>query len=662
MNQRVKIVLALALLALPVEAARRKSQKVPRVVHAQLVGQPERRPEEPLQPVLPLPEVVTLETLPVCPQAVLAFRNAGRTPLTLQVGENSPQTVQPGTVYRTCAEDNIVSWQVTAPDMPGNKDRPGKKAGWRYGGRLDVTGVRLREETLIEPGATLELVNATGETQRIWLDGRNVGQLESGKSRSFGPVTSGQHRALGQGKISRRKDAKQVRVDAGGAATLTWQPPPTWTQIRNREMESAHVVVDGVAFGDVPPGGEVRVLGLGGGKHQAVLTFFPSGQQKRLEVLASPAGSPPGQSPEIEITARNRTGEILDIPLGLRTWGTEMDVGAVVHARVPRRTFGATLIGRESGLKYHLDVHANQKTDELHWEITRPQALLRVRNETGVAVHVELPNHASMEVGVAEVKAVRVPAGRMSLLAQANLRTWKRGMTVPAGREVLWKIAAPLTALIAASGYAEPLMIRLDGGAPLRLLPGKSVRLKAKPGEHTVEARAPRTGTAAKVTLRLQDGERQTVQLKPPTGTLRLTAGTRPLQVFVRGTQVAEAQPGEPLTVPVAAGQVQAEVRDDQGRSSNFLGLVAPTQQVELMIPAADLSALELGWEGTMPAQLTIDGGPELAVQPGGTLRVDGIARGPHLLAITSAGLNWRRWVQVDGRQAVARVKLRVGK
>ena len=557
--------------------------------------------------------------------------------------------IQPAQTLRICAQENVVEWQVTAP------------RGWQYGGRMDVAGVKLREETLVSPGGTLVLVNATGETQKMMLDGHPAGKLEPGKQKSLGPLLAGEHHVLARGRVSQLVDAKRVRLEAGETRTVTWQPPPTWTQIRNYEKELAHVVVDGVGFGDVPAGGEIRVLGLGGGKHQALLTFAPSGKIKKLVVVASPAGQPAGKSPEIEVTVVNQTGELLDIPPGLREWGTVMDVLGLVQTRVPRKTFGATLVGRDSGLKYRQDFHAKTDPDAIVWRITRPRGLLRVKNATGMPIVVSLPEDQTAAVGVGQIVARKIPAGRLSILAKAvgNDRVWKRGMTLKVGRELMWQVKSKLTAIIATSAYAEPLLVRLDGVGRVKLLPGKSVRMNARPGSHRLEARAARSGTQSIIDLDIADGDRRVVTIKPPTGSLKLTAGERPVTVRVRGVEVAEAPAGEAVVVPVTAGQVQAEVRDDQSRNVNFVGLVAPTQQVELKLPASDRAALEIGWQGKTAAEVAVDGGPATTLQPGATLRLDGVKRGAHLVAIASAGISWRRWMQIDSRQAVARFVLK---
>lgn len=622
------------------------------VIHATVIGGPDRQPEASPNPLTPRPITAVLEDHRHCPQAAVAFRNATKSELQLQIGSGAPAGIAAGARVVVCADDAIVAWQVVSP------------AGWRYGGRLDVTGLQLREETLIEPGGTLELVNATGEPQRLKLDGRDVGWLAPGKSRTLGPLDAGTHRVLGQGKVSRRKDARVVRVEAGVTTEVSWQPQSTWANIHNHAAEVAHLVIDGVGFGNIAPHTAVRIVGLNAGKHQAVLTLMPSGKEKRLEVTASAKGEAPGLSPEIELTLTNQTGELLNLPEGLRDWGRVIDVGATLSARVPRRRFGVDLRGQDSGLKYHLDIRGAAAPDALAWQITRPQANLRIHNALRQRIHVDLPAGASLDVDPGERPVVRVPAGQIRLTATATVpqpRSWSRGMTLPAGREALWEVKATDTALVVASGYSEPLWVRLDGVASVKLLPGKSMRLRARPGTHTLEARAPRSGTSAKVQVLVDDGERKTVTLKPPTGTLRLTSGALPVRVFVRGVSVADSQPGEVMAVPVAAGQVQAEVRDSEGHSSLFVGLVAPTQQVELALPSSAVAALEIGWQGPAAAQIAVDAGEPTTVPPGAILRLDAIARGSHLVAVSSGGVQWRRWVQVDGRQTVARVVLKAG-
>ena len=644
---KLTLPLLILLFALPAVAANPRFGKV---THAQIRGEnSSRQPEAPGNPPVALPLAVTLESQSTCAKAMVAFRNSTKSALSLTIGEATPVQIAPGQTQRACAEDDVVEWRVTSAH------------GWQYGGRMDVTGLKLREETLIVPGATLILANATGEPQKIEVDGRRIGIIEAGKQKTIGPLTAGTHNLLARGKITQRRDPKKVKLAAGDTTTLTWQPPPTWTTIRNHETEAAHVVVDGVGFGDVQAEGEIRVLGLGGGKHQALLTFFPSGKTKKLTIVASPAGEPEGKSPEILLTAANLTGEALDIPLGLREWGVTMDTLGTLKVRVPRKTFGVTLIGRDSGLKYKQDFHAKTDPDAIIWKITRPRAVLRIKNATGVPIVVQLPEDKTLTVGASQIAAVKLPAGKTALLAKAKggEREWKRGLTLLANRELMWTVKSKQTALIVTSTYAEPLLVRLDGAARFKLMPGKSVKFNARPGSHRIETKALRSGTSAVMELDIQDGDRRALTVKPPTGSLHLTAGTEPVKVLVRGVEVAEAQPGEPVVVPVTAGQVQAEVRDNKGQTVNFLGLVAPTQQVELALPAADRGALEIAWQGKVAAQVVVDGGAEMSLQPGASLRLDGVKRGPHLVAIASGGISWRRWVQLDGRQAVAKFVLK---
>ncbi len=647
LSVRLLLFLLFALAALPAHA---KNPRWGKVTNAQIHGvtssrQPEADPNKPVA----LPLAVTLESASQCPKATVAFRNASKATLALTIGDAQPAQIQPKQTLRVCAEDDVVEWKAISP------------RGWQYGGRLDVAGLKLREETLIEPGATLQMVNATGETQTLTIDGHFVGRLEAGKQKTMGPLAPGVHELLARGKISRRKDTKRVRLAAGDTTSVTWQPPHTWALVRNHENELAHVVVDGVGFGDVAPQGEIRVLGLGAGKHQVLLTFVPSGKTKKLEIVASGAGEPPGKSAEIAVTVANLTGELLDVPAGLPEWGTVLDVLGTLQVHVPRKTFGATLIGRDSGLKYRQDFHAKTDPDAIVWRITRPKALLRVKNATGMPIVVTLYEDQTAAVAVGQTLEANVPAGRTSLTAKAagSDRTWKRGLTLKVGREMLWAVKSKLTGLVVTSAYAEPLLVRLDGASQYKLLPGKSVRMNARPGSHRVEARALRSGTQAVMELDVVDGDRRTLTIKPPTGTLKLTAGTQPVTVRVRGVEVAEAKPGEPVVVPVTAGQVQADVRDDAGRTANFIGMVAPTQQVELALPAADRAALEIGWQGKAPAQVAVDGGAELTLQPGASLRLDGVKRGAHLVAIASGGVSWRRWMQIDGHQAVAKFVLK---
>ena len=201
LSARLLLFLLVALPALPAHA---KNPRWGKVVNVQIQGRStSRQPEAPANPAVALPLAATLESASQCPRAIVAFRNASSATLTLTIGEAAPVQIAPKQTQRVCAQEDIVGWQVSSPH------------GWQYGGRLDVKGLRLREETLIAPGATLQIVNATGETQRLQLDGHDIGKLEAGKQKTVGPVDAGAHTLLARGKISQRRDTKRVRLAAG---------------------------------------------------------------------------------------------------------------------------------------------------------------------------------------------------------------------------------------------------------------------------------------------------------------------------------------------------------------------------------------------------------------------------------------------------------------
>ena len=178
LSARLLLFLLATTLALSAHA---KNPRWGKVSNAQIHGvESSRQPEAPGNTPVALPLTTTLETASQCTRAIVAFRNASRSTLTLTIGDAAPVKILPKQAQRFCAQDDVVGWQVNSAD------------GWQYGGRMEVAGLRLREETLITPSATLVIVNGTGELQRLQIDGRQIGKLPPGKQKTIGPLSAGE--------------------------------------------------------------------------------------------------------------------------------------------------------------------------------------------------------------------------------------------------------------------------------------------------------------------------------------------------------------------------------------------------------------------------------------------------------------------------------------
>ncbi len=632
-----------------------KAKKKPaKMFHYTVHGQPDAEARAP-PPTVAAPEAPTATELaddPTCGHAVV-FRNDARTNVDLAVYGGRQQKLLQGQSRKICAVGTALEFRVYGP-----------QGHWQYGNELNLNGIRLWQEFLVAPGGSVRVVNRTRERQKLLLDGREVALLQPDKEATIGPMTPELHKIVAKAHPSQRAVNFEITAQIGETSQIDLWPPATSTPVFNPLDESARVHVDGRSYGRVESRQTVNILGLPPGVHQLRLGGEVSGSAHLQRLVTAKPGEGPPPSPEIALTVENQTGEILKIPVAFGRFGATIDNGKKVVWSIPRATFGLTLLGSGSGLKYHLNFQAKTDPPQREWLLTRPEARLTLDNQTGETVQVVIPAHKPFELAAFASQDVQVQAGRLHVRADATERqkSWNAGMRLSANAHVAWHIRAPGTALALKNNFREPVLVWLDKVPRRAVQAGREQRFKVTAGVHEVRVQSKITLLNSEFRVRVADGDNARVAVQPPDGTLHLDdhADERGMRVLVRGVQAAEVRTGEQAQVPVRAGKMTVEIRENAtGRSTIWQGSVAPTQQVALPRPARDSVKVRVHWQGGKAAQMGLDDAPPVAVASGAILELNQVAPGGHLLSIETAGHKYRREIKVDGRVPVRDVVVR---
>lgn len=651
--------LALALLSLLASAtlwakAAKAKKKPAKVFHYSVHGQPDAE-AAPTAPVIAPPEAPTATELaddPTCGHAVV-FRNDTGTNVDLAVYGGRQQRLLQGQSRKICAVGAALDFRVYGP-----------QGGWQYGNDLNLNGIRLWQEFLVAPGGSVRVVNRTRERQQLLLDGREVALLQPDKEATIGPMTPEKHKIVAKAHPSQRAVNFEITAQIGETSQIDLWPPATSTPVFNPMAESARVHVDGRGYGTVESRQTVNILGLPPGVHQLRLGGEVSGTAQLQRLVTQKPGDGPPPSPEIALTLDNQTGEILKIPAALGRFGATLEKGQKVLWPIPRATFGLTLLGSESGLKYHLNFQAKTDPAQREWLLKRPEARLTLDNQTGETVQVVIPSHKPFELAAFASQDVQVQAGRLRVRADATQRqkSWNAGMRLTANAHVAWHIRAPATAVALKNNFREPVLVWLDNVPRRAVQAGKEQRFKVVAGLHEVRVTSKITLLSSAFRVRVADGDNARVAVQPPDGTLHLDdhVDERGMRVLVRGVQAAEVQAGAQAQVPVRAGKMTVEIRENgTDHSTIWQGSVAPTQQIDLPRPARDSVKLRVHWQGHKSAQMGLDDLAAVQVASGAILELNQVAPGGHLLSIEIAGHKYRREIKVDGRVPVRDVVVR---
>lgn len=613
-------------------------------------ARPAQRADDEQATGLPAVATETASKTGSCPRSVL-FRNQSSSDLRLRVGSEFVRGLGKGVVARFCTGAERVRWQVRA------------RAGWQIGGEADLRDLRQREVLISAPDASLRVTNRSGEDQRLSLDGRDLGVVHTDELWEFGNIAPGQHRILARGLHSSAWRPLRIVASAGRVARAQLGVPATVVDVHNTATEAAGLRIDGVDFGTIPGASSVRVLGLCGGRHEAVLIGQPSGQLQRQVLRVARAGEPRRPTTPVTLLIVNATGEVLEIPEGMRTFGVEIAPNATPQWTLPPAvSFGITLTGRDSGLTYHFDVRT-QDFGKREWRVIRSKATVRLANRTGQELAVLLPDQTVAHLAPDKTVVVRVSAGRVKITA--NLAGEKRqlstGLFLQANADATWQIRSRETAITIVNGHGESVHVLLDGLQRAEIRAHGDLRMDVAPGRHRIEVRAPVSHTVAAATFEMADGQLRQAYFDPPDGAVRVDngAGAAPVVLLIRGRKLAELPAGASVAVDVIPGRLTAEVRDEKSEVSDiWTGSVAPAQQVDLAPPRATAD-VELENTATRSLRLTLDQGVARDLAVGAVWRVTAVKPGTHMLTIEGAGQPLRRRIDVDARRPLVRLRLR---
>lgn len=591
------------------------------------------------------------DSTPTC-ERELVLRNTAARPLAIELPGTTPRALQAGKSARWCSDRPEVAWSARA-------------ASWLYRG---VTPLAMGERRVVElaaPGATLVVVNRTGELQSISIDGSAIGKVDPGKSMTIGPIAAGAREVAARSLRSATAWGTLVSLRPGATARLLLPEAKGAVRLQNPLDETANLSVDGHLHGAVDPGQKLSVVGVPPGGHEVRWVGRVSGKSVSELVMADDPGDE--RSPTVKVALTNKTGEDLDVPTGLRDFGAVVAAKAKLTWRLPRGEYGVTLTGAKSGLPYRLDIHKKGPA-ELIWAITRPVATLRLDNRSGEPLEVDVPVLGPLPMAAGAKALLRVPAGRLALAARWKDKPKPLELKVflRSHEEATWSIAARQTWVIAKSGWPQPVELYLDGARTGTIKPNADFRVPLGSGRHRIEARVAQLGWRETAVLDIRDGDQRQIRFAPPTGAAHIdNDGAEVVEFWVDRVQAAVAQPGRSTMTAVGPGQVHGEIRRAgavEGQRRDLL--ITATQQVQVPLPAAQSVAVEIAALVSQPLSVSLDGGDPVRLKAREVYKAGPLSPGEHLLRIlqpgrSDASADVRARLVLDGSRAQVRVELR---
>lgn len=576
----------------------------------------------------------------------IRWRNRTSIELSLHVAGLTPRKIASRQVARWCAPSAVVGYAV----------RGGQ---WLYRGQVVVAAGERHQVELTAPGASIQVLNRTAEAQTIALDGDPLGEVLAGESKVFGPVAVGDRHLTAHSLRSSWVWGKHLRLADGRRMQVELPSPTGVLRLLNPLAEAAQVAVDGKPFGAVAQGARLAAIGLGPGAHQIRWVGVDSGAVARQVAVADDALD--RRSPTVEVRVANRTGEIVQLPEGLRDIGVHLADHATATWHLPRGDYGVVATGLTSGLPYKLDVLTTGPA-QLTWTLRRPTALLRLLNQSGDAVKVEVPDLGPLPIPAGKSALLRVPAGRLALAAHQPHRDepMKIAIFLRGGEEAAWRIAARETALVAANGWSEPAQLLIDGRLVGIVAARKDFRVPLSPGAYTAELLIARIGWRESVRVTVRDGDRRTVSFEPPGAALHLDnrQGAGDVELLLDGEPAGKAAAGAQIAVAVPAGRVAVRVKGPGGVQQRQERMT-PTQQVQAEVPPHQQVKVIVTSKADRDLQLAWDGAALRTVAAGETWPAGDLSRGDHVLTVVDRGRQARALVAVHGRKPTLAIELR---
>lgn len=263
--------------------------------------------------------------------------------------------------------------------------------------------------------------------------------------------------------------------------------------VDNDRPEAVSLWLDGAVLGSVGPRA-VRSYRLRPGRH-ALRALGRDGRVLLARDLVLRPAEATLVSLEVEparLRVRNPTGGVVRLAVdggGPRTLrpGESRTLELAPGRHAVRVT--ASLFGRERTLLARaVDLAEGRERTVVVAEPTR--TLVRVVNDTGRAATLLVDGASRDRLAAGASALVEVPVGRVRLALEARGRTLAaRTLAVGPFDERTWVARPAEGALVFRSDAAAPLVLLLDGREVGRLDPWDDLRLAARPGAHTWEAR-----------------------------------------------------------------------------------------------------------------------------------------------------------------------------
>ncbi|MCO4760788.1 MAG: hypothetical protein KC502_04745 [Myxococcales bacterium] len=532
---------------------------------------------------------------------------------------------------------------------------------WQYSAQLDLHDVLQREVQLVPPGGHLKVVNRSGENRTITWGGAVLGILKRGQTRLMGPLAPGTQPIHATGQRSRDIYARRVTLAHGATAEVVLPPVSAGLVIPNPLTEPARLRVDFEDYGELQPRERVTVLGLAPGDHKVELIGRRSGKLWSYNSQLGVRGASPPQPGALTIVVDNATGEDLRLIYALSgLHNGPIRAGEKVKLQVARKTFRLAATGVRSGLPYVFDVRPRAGGLQ-NWRPERPQGQLQLTNATGQEAVVDIDGEAKLTLKPGQQLTVRkVPAGSLKLRVKTSEQTFSKGVDLPPGGHVGWRISAGRTSLIINNRYREQVTLVVDGAPRGEVSPGAIFRIDGiSAGPHRVVAKTNWSKRTETATVLVRDGTRTRFTLTPPLATLRVSNPlSEPVDVVVRGLGVGTVKAGQTRAFDTDSGRLVVDVHAvKSGQSATWRGTIAPGQHLVMPTPALTGSMVIIGNPTSAPIRITLDRKPPQTVAPGQTVKLSGLSIGKHLIVIRGAGFEQRQRVQVRRGQPALKVQ-----
>lgn len=580
---------------------------------------------------VPGPDGPAFEALPAVPTAVVRFHNVGPG-VTLRV-EGGP--------WWPLGRGEHRDVEATAPVL---RYTVARGTEWQYGGSLDLQATPTRLVALHAPMGHIEVTNRSDEPCNFTFDDKHIALLDRDETRLLGPLPVGSLPWACAGSRSQARQSGRLTLTPGGRREILISPTALALHVDNPSDEPVRVIVDARDYGRLEPRSATDIVGLVAGRHEVVLRGLRTGREVRAEQDLRRSAAQ-RDATAVALTVINATGEALQLAAALSGVREEpIPDGAEVRLVLSGRPLRLVLRGDDSQLDYARNVDPRRGSDQ-RWQIERPTGRLLLRNATGAEAAVEIADRPAVRVRRdASLRVRGVPAGKVVIRVRpadgaafgGAAAGFERAFRVEPGMETAVTLRAGRSELVVANQHQEPVEIAIDGVPRGQISGGGSFRaVGIAPGPHTVHALTVLSRRREAATVVVADGSATTCTLQPPDAAVRVqNDGEGLLTVLLAGQPIGTVKAGHERGLPVPAGMVTIEVRDEQGHALTWSGRIAPGQSLPLPAPRAVGSGVVVDnpTAGAIAVRLD-ERGAWQAVAPGDSYRPP-VGDGEHLIEL----------------------------